>query len=47
MTVHAEDYMIERVDELISEMEDREDAFYVALELAYQLRDELKQALDD
>ena len=47
MTVHTEDYMIERVDELIREMEDREDMFYVALEIAYQLKDELKQALDN
>lgn len=39
--------LLDYLDQIIRSLERNEDIFFVALEVAYQLRDELAQALSD
>lgn len=39
--------ILDRLDEIICSLESNESVFYVAIDMAYQLRDEVKQAMPD
>jgi len=41
------DDLLERVDTIIDFLTEREDVYYVALEIAHQLRDEIMQAAEE
>lgn len=46
MDIYSLEDLIERVDVIISFLTEREETYYVALELAHQLKEELAQYAD-
>jgi predicted DNA-binding protein len=47
MEILSRDDLIEHVNELIDYLSEHEDAFYVALDVAHQLRDEIIQVTSE
>jgi predicted DNA-binding protein len=47
MELYSSDDLLENVNSIIEYLVEHEDDFYVALEVAHQLRDEIIQALPD
>ena len=47
MDITNTEELVEGISSIISYLSDRDEEFYVALEVAHQLRDEINQALPD
>jgi hypothetical protein len=47
MNITSIEELSEHINDIIEYLSDRDDMFYVALEIAHQLRDELDQTLSD